>query len=236
MCVDGCRAHGAFSLNLMHKLGICRNLLMVLLRAFLIAPHQVQKRNKKRKTLWFCTPLDYFFLSCTGSTRSGKGLCCMDTTESSKGGVQVGLCLCSCRNPWDSLCCLQILRGAHLEASPAFPRFALLLLVPRLRVSSMNIYPLSKGLLLTRAVLSSCLHLHIYEYLNGHHLFHPSVLTLTPDWHQLRRHSACGCIPSLQWATLDWSQDFLQKIRVVFTEHPSSDFLSCKNWFCEVFV
>lgn len=147
VCVDGCRAHGAFWLNLMHKLGICRNLLMVLLRAFLIAPHQVQKRDKKRKTLWFCTPLDYFFLSCTGSTRSGKGLCCMDTTESSKGGVQVGLCLCSCRNPWDSLCCLQILRGAHLEASPAFPRFALLLLVPRLRVSSMSIYPLSKGLL-----------------------------------------------------------------------------------------
>lgn len=41
MCVDWYRASGDFGFNLVHKLKICRNLLAVLLKAFVIVPPKV---------------------------------------------------------------------------------------------------------------------------------------------------------------------------------------------------
>lgn len=131
VCVDWCRACRGFWLNLMLKLGIWRNLLVVLLRAFLI---------KKEKLFDFSLPwiaVSWAVLAYQGVVRDSAGL---DRTESRKGDVQVGLC----RSPWDSLSCCRS-SGVHLEASPAFPRFALLL-VTRLTVSLLKIHPRSKGL------------------------------------------------------------------------------------------
>lgn len=45
----------------MHKLGICRNLLVVLLRAFLTVPPQVQKRRIKKKNSDFFPFLGLLF-------------------------------------------------------------------------------------------------------------------------------------------------------------------------------
>lgn len=89
--VDWRRAYRGFWLNLMHKLGICRNLIVVLLRAFLIVPPQVQKRDKRIKTLWFFPLLDYFFLSWTDLPRSGKGLCCVGHNLEQEGGCASGI-------------------------------------------------------------------------------------------------------------------------------------------------